>query len=53
VSTRILAWAALCVSCSAMTVLWWPFGVVPALVVLVLGTRMLLERRGPRGGSQS
>jgi hypothetical protein len=46
--TRQLAWAALCLSCAACAALWWPFGLIPAVMLLVLGTERLFERRRRR-----
>lgn len=41
----MLAWIALCLGSAACAVLWWPFGLVPAVLVAVMATELLLRRR--------
>lgn len=47
--TRLLAWGGICLGSAACAALWWPLGLVPAALVLVMATQLAFGRRRRRG----
>jgi hypothetical protein len=44
----MLAWIGVCLGSSACTALWWPLGLVPVAVLVLLATQKF-GQRPPRG----
>jgi hypothetical protein len=45
--TRLLAWLALCGVSSALAVIWWPVGMIPAVVLVLLALGFVRRRNAP------
>lgn len=48
-SQWLLAWLGCCLGSAACAVLWWPLGLIPAVIVVALATKLLWRRITHRG----